>query len=55
MVRTHSSFTGSIPEIYDAHLGPVLFQFPAKDLANRVKDKISAESKILEVACGTEI
>lgn len=55
MASTHSSFTGSIPEIYDAHLGPMLFEFPAKDLANRVKDKISAESKVLEVACGTGI
>ena len=55
MASTHASFTGSIPEIYDAHLGPMLFEFPAKDLANRVKDKISAESKVLEVACGTGI
>lgn len=55
MASTHSSFTGSIPEIYDAYLGPVLFEFPAKDLANRVKDKISAKSKVLEVACGTGI
>jgi len=55
MASTHSSFTGSIPEIYDAHLGPMLFEFSAKDLANRVKDKISAESKVLEVACGTGI
>jgi len=49
MASTHSSFTGSIPEIYDAYLGPMLFEFSAKDLANRVKDKISAESKVLEV------
>jgi len=55
MASTHASFTGSIPEIYDAHLGPMMFEFPAKDLANRVKDKISAESKVLEVACGTGI
>ena len=55
MISTHSSFTGSIPEIYDAHLGPMLFEFSAKDLANRVKDKISAENKVLEVACGTGI
>ena len=55
MTNTHSNFTGSIPEVYDAHLGPMLFEFSAKDLASRVKDKIYAKSKILEVACGTGI
>jgi ubiquinone/menaquinone biosynthesis C-methylase UbiE len=55
MANTHSSFTGSIPEIYDACLGPFLFEFSAKDLADRVKEKIPAEGKIIEVACGTGI
>lgn len=55
MTSTHSSFTGSIPEIYDAHLGPMLFDFSAKDLANRVKDQIFSGNKVLEVACGTGI
>ncbi len=55
MTSTHSSFTGSIPEIYDAHLGPFLFEFSAKDLADRVKDSIPPDGKILEVACGTGI
>ncbi len=55
MTGTHASFTGSIPEIYDAHLGPFLFEFSAKDLADRVKDSIPPDSKILEVACGTGI
>jgi ubiquinone/menaquinone biosynthesis C-methylase UbiE len=55
MTSTHSSFTGSIPEIYDAHLGPFLFEFSAKDLADRVKDRIPPDGKILEVACGTGI
>lgn len=55
MTKTHSNFTGSIPEIYDAHLGPFLFEFSAKDLADRVKDSIPPDGKILEVACGTGI
>ena len=55
MTCTHSSFTGSIPEIYDAHLGPFLFEFSAKDLAARVKDSIPSDGKILEIACGTGI
>ncbi|MDH5480245.1 MAG: methyltransferase domain-containing protein [Nitrosomonas sp.] len=55
MSSTHSSFTGSIPEIYDAHLGPFLFEFSAKDLASRIKDSIPPDGKILEVACGTGI
>lgn len=55
MASTHSSFTGSIPEIYDAHLGPFLFEFSAKDLADRVKDSIPPDGRVLEVACGTGI
>ena len=55
MTNNHAAFTGSIPEIYDAHLGPYLFEFSAKDLAERVKDRVAPESRILEVACGTGI
>ncbi|MDH5553552.1 MAG: class I SAM-dependent methyltransferase [Nitrosomonas sp.] len=55
MANTHSSFTGTIPEIYDAHLGPFLFEFSAKDLADRVKHSIPPNGKVLEVACGTGI
>ena len=55
MSDSHSQFTGSIPEIYDTHLGPLLFEFSARDLAERVKDRIPLKSRILEVACGTGI
>lgn len=55
MPNKHASFTGSIPETYDACLGPYLFEFSAKDLADRVKKTIPAEGKVLEVACGTGI
>jgi SAM-dependent methyltransferase len=44
------SFTGSIPERYDRHLGPVLFEPYARDLAAR----LPAEARdVLEVAAGT--
>ncbi len=55
MSQKHSQFTGSIPEIYDTCLGPLLFEFSAKDLAARIKDHIPPHGKILEVACGTGI
>ena len=55
MTNKHSSFTGSIPEVYDTCLGPYLFEFSARDLADRVKDKIPVDGKIIEVACGTGI
>jgi SAM-dependent methyltransferase len=55
MNDSHSQFTGSIPEIYDAHLGPLLFEFSARDLAERVQGHIPDQGKILEVACGTGI
>jgi hypothetical protein len=32
---THVQFTGSIPENYDQHLGPLMFEFAAADIARR--------------------
>lgn len=43
-------FVGAIPEIYERHLGPVLFEPYARDLAARVPTEASA---ILEIAAGT--
>jgi len=42
-------FVGSIPELYDRHLGPVLFEPYARDLAARLGDA----QRVLEVAAGT--
>jgi ubiquinone/menaquinone biosynthesis C-methylase UbiE len=43
-------FVGSIPELYDRHLGPVLFEPYAHDLAWRLP---SDAKRVLEVAAGT--
>ena len=43
-------FVGSIPELYDRHLGPVLFEPYARDLAARLP--VGARS-VLEIAAGT--
>lgn len=43
----------NIPEIYDRHLGPVMFEHYAKDLARRVGTR--ADGAVLEIACGTGI
>lgn len=51
----HSQFVGSIPEVYDRHLGPLLFEFSAADLAERIARRAPDARKILEVACGTGI
>ncbi|MBT3334442.1 MAG: methyltransferase domain-containing protein, partial [Rhodospirillaceae bacterium] len=51
----HAQFVGSIPEIYDTHLGPLLFQFSGADLARRVAQARPGNIKLLEVACGTGI
>jgi ubiquinone/menaquinone biosynthesis C-methylase UbiE len=53
MPEANAQFVGSIPEIYDRHLGPVLFEPYATDLAARIK--VGPEAKVLEVACGTGI
>ena len=51
MSATDKLFGGSIPEIYERLLVPLLFELYAKDLAERVV-KIGP-SKILEIAAGT--
>ncbi|MEE8333753.1 MAG: methyltransferase domain-containing protein [Alphaproteobacteria bacterium] len=52
---TTAQFVGSIPEMYDEHLGPLLFEFSAADLSKRVGDALTGADKLLEVACGTGI
>jgi ubiquinone/menaquinone biosynthesis C-methylase UbiE len=47
------AFTGSVPPIYDRHLGPVIFVPWADDLAARFRP--GPRARVLEVACGTGI
>lgn len=51
--QQHTSFTGGIPAAYDRHLGPVIFEPYARDLARRVPNHEGV--RILEAACGTGI
>jgi len=46
-----TSFSGNIPINYEEHLGPLLFEPYAIDMAERVK-KLNP-STVLEIACGT--
>jgi SAM-dependent methyltransferase len=46
-------FDGSIPEMYDRHLGALLFEPYAADLADRVVKR--RPRKVLEIAAGTGI
>lgn len=50
-----AQFAGSIPEIYDSHLGPLLFQPYAQDLADRVTIPHGSSATALEVAAGSGI
>jgi len=43
-------FIGPIPELYDRHLGPVIFEPYARDLAARIP---SSTRRLLEIAAGT--
>ena len=52
---TTGSFTGTIPENYDTHLGPILFEFTGADMAKRVSAALNGTGRVLEVACGTGI
>src|SRR5882724_1992417 len=53
MTETDKAFTGAIPVLYDHHLGPMLFEPYAADLAGRVAR--SAPTQVLETAAGTGI
>ena len=48
-----AAFDGSIPETYDAFLGPLFFEPYADDLARRVA--AAAPARLLETACGTGV
>jgi ubiquinone/menaquinone biosynthesis C-methylase UbiE len=53
MVATDKVFAGSIPEIYDRYLVPLIFEPYARDLADRV---VKAQpSNVLETAAGTGV
>ncbi|MER9305300.1 class I SAM-dependent methyltransferase [Mesorhizobium sp. M0293] len=53
MSTTDKLFTGSIPEIYDRAMVPLIFEPYAQDLAERVS-KLGPQS-VLEVAAGTGV
>lgn len=53
MSEANARFLGTIPELYDRHLGPVIFEPYAADLARRVT--VATAEPVLEVACGTGI
>lgn len=53
MSATDVTFAGSIPALYEQHLGPLLFEPFAEDMADRVRGV--AVSRVLETAAGTGI
>ena len=52
MAELDKAFAGAIPAIYDTHLGPLLFEPFAEDLARRMA---GFHGKLLETAAGTGI
>ena len=54
MTQHNLEFAGSNPEHYDRHLGPVLFEPYAADLAHRVGLAVH-HGTVVELACGTGI
>ena len=53
MVATDKLFAGSIPEIYDRFLVPLIFEPYARDLAERLA--ASKPRQVLEIAAGTGV
>ena len=46
-------FAGSIPQLYESHMVPLIFQPYADDLARRLAGR--PVSRVLEIACGTGV
>ena len=53
MVNRDKDFLGSIPEIYDTYLVPLIFESYAQDLADRVS--VLGPDAILETAAGSGV
>lgn len=53
MAQNDTAFTGSIPQLYDEHMGALLFLPYANDLAKRLSGMTKGE--LLETAAGTGI
>jgi SAM-dependent methyltransferase len=53
VAATDKAFIGSIPQIYDTHLVPLIFESYAADLANRLAER--PLSRVLEIAAGTGV
>jgi len=53
MLQTDKDFTGSIPELYDSYLVPLIFTACAEDLAKRVA--ALAPASVLEIAAGSGV
>ena len=53
MAQNDAAFTGSIPQLYDEHMGALLFAPYAEDMAKRLSGM--TEGALLETAAGTGI
>ena len=53
MPETDRSFAGSIPDLYDTYLVPLIFEAYASDLARRAAS--TNPSRVLEIAAGTGV
>jgi hypothetical protein len=53
MTESEKVFAGSIPEIYDTYLVPLIFEAYAKDLAKRTA--ALAPKSVLETAAGSGV
>lgn len=53
MAESDSVFAGSIPQVYDTYLVPLIFESYALDLATRVA--LLQPSRVLEIAAGTGV
>lgn len=59
MSDPHSSsdkdFIGSIPQLYETHLVPLIFEPYATDFASRIAQRPATMTRVLEIAAGTGV
>ena len=48
-------FSGSIPEVYDRYLVPMIFESYAEDIVARLGDSVGSVESVLEIAAGTGV
>jgi ubiquinone/menaquinone biosynthesis C-methylase UbiE len=54
-INSDKDFTGSIPQLYETYLVPLIFEPYAADCASRLAQRSATMTRVLEIAAGTGV